>query len=147
MRWLYEKLGLDVACFTLPFHGPRRGVGSAYTGQQFVSEGMSWTAEAFRQTVLDFRALLNYLEHDRGSPAVGVSGISLGGYTTALLASVEPRLAFRDSERARREPAGRHSRMESRLRTDESRDVCCGPLPARTFAIEWQFILRSRSSP
>lgn len=93
-RWLYEKLGLDVVCFTLPFHGPRRGKGSAYSGQRFIANGMCWTAEAFRQTVLDFRALLHYLEHVRGAPAVGVSGISLGGYTTALLASLEPRLAF-----------------------------------------------------
>jgi pimeloyl-ACP methyl ester carboxylesterase len=94
VRWLYEKLGLDVACFTLPFHGPRRARRSAYTGQFFVSEGMCWTAEAFRQTVLDFRTLLDYLERERGAPAVGVSGISLGGYTAALLASLEPRLAF-----------------------------------------------------
>lgn len=94
VRWLYEKLGLDVVCFILPFHGPRRAEGCVYTGQGFMSEGMCWTAEAFRQTVQDFRALLNYLEHKRGAPAVGVSGISLGGYTTALLASIEPRLAF-----------------------------------------------------
>ena len=94
VRWLYEKLGLDVVTFILPFHGPRRAEGSAYTGQCFVSEGMCWTAEAFRQAVQDFRALLNYLEHQRGAPSVGVSGISLGGYTTALLASLEPRLAF-----------------------------------------------------
>ncbi len=94
VRWLYEKLGLDVVCFILPFHGPRRAENGAYTGQSFVSEGMCWTAEAFRQAVQDFRALLNYLEGQRGAPAVGVSGISLGGYTTALLASLEPRLAF-----------------------------------------------------
>lgn len=94
VAWLYNKLGLDVVCFTLPFHGPRRDAGSAYTGQHFVSEGMCWTAEAFRQSVLDFRALLDYLEHRRGAPAVGVSGISLGGYTAALLASLEPRLSF-----------------------------------------------------
>jgi pimeloyl-ACP methyl ester carboxylesterase len=94
VRWLYERLGLDVVCFTLPFHGPRRARSSAYSGQRFVCDGMCWTAEAFRQTVLDFRALLNYLEDERGAPSVGVTGISLGGYTTALLASLEPRLAF-----------------------------------------------------
>jgi pimeloyl-ACP methyl ester carboxylesterase len=94
VRWLYERLGIDVVCLTLPFHGGRRGRGSAYTGQRFISEGMCWIAEAFRQTVLDFRALSHFLLHTRGAPSVGVSGVSLGGYTTALLASLEPRLAF-----------------------------------------------------
>lgn len=94
VRWLYERLGIDVVCLTLPFHGGRRGRGSAYTGQRFISEGMCWIAEAFRQTVLDFRALSHFLLHTRGAPSVGVSGVSLGGYTTALLAALEPRLAF-----------------------------------------------------
>ena len=39
------------------------------------------------------RDLVGWL-HDRGHPAVGVMGMSLGGYTTALTATVEPRLAF-----------------------------------------------------
>lgn len=93
LQWFYERLGLDVVCFTLPFHGSRRGLHSAFSGQFFFSQGVSWIAEAFRQAVTEFRALLSYFE-GRGVPGVGVSGISLGGYTTALLASLEPRLAF-----------------------------------------------------
>ncbi len=94
VKWFYEKLGLDVAVFTLPFHGARQGKGSLFSGHWFFSGGMSWIAEAFRQTVFDFRAFLNYLERERKAPAFGVSGISLGGYATSLLASVEPRLSF-----------------------------------------------------
>lgn len=94
VKWFYEKLGLDVAIFTLPFHGARQGNASLFSGHWFFSGGLSWIAEAFRQTVYDFRSLLNYLERERKAPAAGVSGISLGGYTTSLLASVEPRLAF-----------------------------------------------------
>lgn len=94
IRWFYEKLGLDVAVFTLPFHGRRQGRVSLFSGHLFFAGGFSWINEAFRQAVMDFRALLNYLRHERGVEQVGVSGISLGGYTTALLASVEPDLAF-----------------------------------------------------
>ncbi len=94
LRWFYEKLGLDVAIFTLPFHGARQGRGSLFSGHCFFSGGISFIAEAFRQAVFDFRAFLNYLEHERRAPAIGVSGISLGGYTTALLASLEERLSF-----------------------------------------------------
>jgi dipeptidyl aminopeptidase/acylaminoacyl peptidase len=43
--------------------------------------------------VHDFRIFLDYLE-SRGVTKVGVTGISLGGYTTSLLAAVEERLQF-----------------------------------------------------
>src|SRR5262249_6110629 len=45
------------------------------------------------QAVLDLRTLVRALL-DRGAPQVGVMGMSLGGYTSALLATVEPRLSF-----------------------------------------------------
>lgn len=93
LRRLYA-LGCDVVLFTLPFHGPRAGKGSLFSGHQFFAGGLSRINEAFAQAVTDFRALFDYLTEQRGVPSVGVTGISLGGYTTALLASVEPRLAF-----------------------------------------------------
>jgi pimeloyl-ACP methyl ester carboxylesterase len=37
---------------------------------------------------------MDYLERHRGVEAIGVTGISLGGFTTALLAATEPRLRF-----------------------------------------------------
>ena len=92
LRRIYE-MGCDVALFTLPFHGPRRGRGSFFSGHQFFAGGLSRINEAFAQAVMDFRVLLTHLL-ERGAPRVGVTGISLGGYTTALLAAVEPRLAF-----------------------------------------------------
>lgn len=89
----FYAMGCDVALFTLPFHGPRRGRGSFFSGHQFFAGGLSRINEAFAQAVMDFRVLLTHLL-ERGAPRVGVTGISLGGYTTSLLASVEPRLAF-----------------------------------------------------
>ena len=43
--------------------------------------------------VHDFRIFMDYLE-SRGVNRIGVTGISLGGYTSALLATVEERLHF-----------------------------------------------------
>ena len=94
IRWFYERLGLDVAVFTLPFHGTRQGRASLFSGHLFFSGGFSWINETFRQAVMDFRSLMRYLQEERKSPAVGLSGISLGGYSTSLLASLEPDLAF-----------------------------------------------------
>ena len=49
--------------------------------------------EGFRQAVLDLRALVRHLR-ERGAPHVGLMGMSLGGYTTALLTTLEPGLSF-----------------------------------------------------
>ena len=51
------------------------------------------TNEAFAQAIYELRALLRYCRA-AGTGPVGAFGMSLGGYTTALLASVEPELAF-----------------------------------------------------
>ena len=93
LPWLYG-MGCDVALFTLPFHGPRQARFSPFSGHGFFAGGLGWTNEAFAQGVEDFRVFMDYLLHERGVPQVGVTGVSLGGHTAALLAAVEPRLAF-----------------------------------------------------
>ena len=98
-QWLFEvptfyKMGYDVLLFTLPFHGPRQARLSPFSGHGFFSRGIAGINEAFCQAVYDFRIFLNHLQRVRGVSEVGVTGISLGGYTSALLAAVEPRLAF-----------------------------------------------------
>ena len=50
--------------------------------------------EAVAQSVFDFRILFDWLQRERGAEQIGVTGLSLGGFTTAMLASVEDRLAF-----------------------------------------------------
>ncbi len=49
------------------------------------------TIHAQSQAVWDIRRLIAWLRSE-GAPAVGVQGVSLGGYTTALLASLEENL-------------------------------------------------------
>jgi pimeloyl-ACP methyl ester carboxylesterase len=84
--------GWDVLLYTLPFHGGR--------GARFVPDGIGMFGaggarihEAIVQAVFDFRILLDHLER-YGAPRVGVTGLSLGGYISALLAAVEERLDF-----------------------------------------------------
>lgn len=84
--WL--KHGYDVAAFQLPFHGNRApGSGMGKSGAMFPSANPLRTNEGFGQAVYDLRALSLFLRQ-RGASAVGVMGMSLGGYTTALWASV-----------------------------------------------------------
>lgn len=92
LPWLYER-GCDVVCFTLPFHGRRQTRFSPFSGHGFFAGGLPRLNEAFAQAVLDVRILLDWVQK-QGAPAVGAMGVSLGGFTSALLASVEPRLAF-----------------------------------------------------
>lgn len=92
LPWFY-KMGYDILLYTLPFHGARQGRFSPFSGHGYFANGISHIAETVAHSVYDFRIFLNYLEQ-RGVPAMGVTGISLGGYTSALLAGVDERLHF-----------------------------------------------------
>lgn len=89
--WLYER-GLDVVIAVLPFHGVRADV-QRKGSPIFPGSDPRITIEGFHQAVVDLRDLVSVLTAN-GAPAVGMMGMSLGGYTTALMATVEPRLAF-----------------------------------------------------
>lgn len=93
LPWLY-RLGFDVALYTLPFHGPRQTRFSPFSGHGFFAGGINGINEAFAQGVHDFRVFLDHLLEVTGAPEVGVMGVSLGGFTTGLLAATEPRLSF-----------------------------------------------------
>jgi len=85
-RWLYRDLGLNVAIPVMPLHGPRR-VGRR-GGDGYLSGDFLDTIHAQTQAVWDIRRLIGWLRAE-GAPRVGVQGVSLGGYTAALLASLE----------------------------------------------------------
>ncbi|MBX3225984.1 MAG: alpha/beta hydrolase [Labilithrix sp.] len=84
IEWL-QRRGLDVALPVLPFHAGRGGLRSG--APKFPSADPRMTNEGFRQAVADVRTLVRWLR-DRGAPHVGVMGMSLGGYTTSLVATV-----------------------------------------------------------
>lgn len=93
--WPLQRLrrtGYDVALFTLPFHGVRAS--AAHRGApEFPGSDPRFSNEGFRQVISDLRNFINWLR-ERGHPEVGVMGMSLGGYTAALLATLEKGLSF-----------------------------------------------------
>lgn len=92
--WPVQRLfdsGMDVVLSVLPFHGLRRSDTRGYLPPAFPSGDPRFTIEGFRQLVFDHRALFDYLER-MGAPALGVMGISLGGYGASLLATLDERL-------------------------------------------------------
>lgn len=90
LPWYYRS-GYDVLLYTLPFHGQRAEKFSPFSGFGYFTSGLSGFAEAMAQAVYDFRSIVDYLRHI-GVDRIALTGISLGGYTSALLASVESRL-------------------------------------------------------
>jgi dienelactone hydrolase len=87
---LHDSLGLDVAAVVLPLHGPRSIL--RRSGAGFLDGHPLWTNAAFTQAVWDLRRVCGWLRA-QGAPTLGVYGMSLGGYTTALFSSLEDGLA------------------------------------------------------
>lgn len=90
LQW--RSWGFDVAVVSLPFHGPRRAP-SDKVAPKFPSVDPAWNIETFRLAIIELRELVA-IAKDRGAPSVGVFGMSLGGYTSALLATAEPTLSI-----------------------------------------------------
>jgi pimeloyl-ACP methyl ester carboxylesterase len=90
LPWFYRS-GYDVLLYTLPFHGKRAERFSPFSGYGYFADGFAGFAEAMSQAVHDFRSVLDYLEYT-GVDRVALTGISLGGYTSALVASVDDRV-------------------------------------------------------
>jgi pimeloyl-ACP methyl ester carboxylesterase len=82
MRW-----GMDVALLVLPFHAVRGRPGLPKPG--FPGADPRVNIEGFRQSIHDLGALRDWLRQ-RGAPTVGVMGMSLGGYVSALAATLDP---------------------------------------------------------
>jgi hypothetical protein len=92
LPWFFGQ-GYDVLLYTLPFHGARASRTSPYSGAGLFAGGLSHLNEAMAHAVHDFRVFVDHLEA-HGVEQVGLTGLSLGGYTTALLAAVDDRLAL-----------------------------------------------------
>lgn len=92
LKWFYHH-GYDVLQFTLPFHGYRTERRHGFSGIGFFAGGFPHVNEAMLQGVSDLRVFMDYL-FEQGAPNVGVSGLSLGGYHAAMLATADDRLSF-----------------------------------------------------
>ena len=90
LPWFFES-GYDVLLYTMPFHGKRAEKCSPFSGYGIFANGMGGFAETMAQAIHDFRSVIDYLE-STGVDKVAVTGLSLGGYTSALAASVDNRI-------------------------------------------------------
>jgi pimeloyl-ACP methyl ester carboxylesterase len=86
----WRRRGLDVVLPVLPFHG-RRAVQRG--APIFPASDPRLTHEGFRQAVHDLTALIAWLRGVGHGP-IGLVGMSMGGYTAALLATLLPELAY-----------------------------------------------------
>ncbi len=91
-RDLYA-LGLDVVMFTLPLHGKRTPSDARFSGQAFASPNVTQINEAVGQAAEEIAQLVAWLRA-RSSRPLGLLGLSLGGYLSALMAGLMPELDF-----------------------------------------------------
>jgi pimeloyl-ACP methyl ester carboxylesterase len=83
---LHETLGLNLIFPTLPKHG-LRGEGS-FSGGEILNPDFMGMVHLFAQAAWDVRRIVRWLR-GRGAEQVGLYGISLGGYVSALTAGLE----------------------------------------------------------
>lgn len=93
LQYLFRRLGLDVYFYVMPFHWLRRPKGVRFSGELHPSPNLMRTNETFIQKALELRSALRWIKARNPAP-LGMMGSSLGGYTTALLASLEDSLDF-----------------------------------------------------
>ena len=86
VRWLHEELGLNVAMPVLPLHGPRSG--SRFSGGELLQPDYLRMIHLFANAVWDLRRVVRGLRA-RGAERIGLYGISLGGYVSALTCGLE----------------------------------------------------------
>lgn len=91
--WFFRELGLDVYYYVAPYHWLRKPTRARFSGELHPSPNLMRTNEAFVQTAIELRTVLGLVKAHNPA-AIGMMGSSLGGYTTALLASLDDRLDF-----------------------------------------------------
>jgi hypothetical protein len=89
--WFHRELGLNVVFPVLPLHGPRKM--GMRTGDGFLSGDYLDTIHLQTQALWDIRRVVRWLRAEEPELPIGVYGLSLGGYTATLLASLEDDLA------------------------------------------------------
>lgn len=84
---LHEDLGLNVILPVLPMHGPRaKGLpkGAVFPGED-VMDDVHGTA----QSVWDVRRIIAWIRAEQPGAQIGLNGISLGGFVSGLVASLD----------------------------------------------------------
>jgi dienelactone hydrolase len=88
--WLHHELGLNLLVPVLPLHGARKA--GRRSGDGFLTGDVMDSIHAEAQAMWDIRRMLGWVR-EQGDAPIGVLGYSLGGYNTALLATLDEGLA------------------------------------------------------
>jgi dienelactone hydrolase len=88
--WFHVRRGLNVVIPVMPLHGPRKA--GRRSGDGFLSGDYIDTLHLQAQAVWDVRRIVAWLRA-RGAGPIGLYGVSLGGYTAALVSALEDDLA------------------------------------------------------
>ena len=88
-RFLLDKMGVNALFPVLPLHGPRKM--GRRSGDGFLAGNILDSVHGEAQAIWDIRRMIHWIQA-QGAPAIGVHGLSLGGYNAALLASLSPDL-------------------------------------------------------
>lgn len=89
-NWLYDHMGVNVACPILPLHGPRRA--TVPEDMNYPSEDALHNLHGTLQAVWDVRRVLASLR-SQGNHHLGVMGISLGGMIAGLVGDLDADLS------------------------------------------------------
>jgi pimeloyl-ACP methyl ester carboxylesterase len=87
------RAGYDVLLFTFPHHGPRAEAFLPFNGYGVFGNGLLHFNEVTLLAIHDLRVFIDHLK-TQGVESIGITGISLGGSTAALLAGVDGRLDY-----------------------------------------------------
>ncbi len=88
---LHHELGVNVVMPVLPLHGPRRPEGGLVPRSLPTIDALD-NIHGLTQAASDIRALLGWIRGQDDQP-IGVYGVSLGSYLTALVGALEEPLA------------------------------------------------------
>ena len=89
-RYLHETLGLNLIFPVLPLHGPRGA--ASMSGGEVLSPDYLRMVLLFAQAVWDVRRAISWVRAE-GGESIGLYGISLGGYVSSLVSSLEDDLS------------------------------------------------------
>jgi hypothetical protein len=84
--WFHRELGVNVIHPVFPLHGPRRE--GRFSGDGVISLDLLGNLHGLGQAIWDVRRCLGWVRA-QGASAIGVHGISMGGYLAALLAGID----------------------------------------------------------
>lgn len=88
---IMNDLGWNMYYYSLPYHFEREPENSLYNGELMISANIDRTIESSRQAVVDLRALIHWIKANKKGPVI-IMGVSLGGWVTNLIATLESQI-------------------------------------------------------